>query len=95
MYASDLEQVLLRHPEVAEACVVGVPSERWGETPLGLVVLRPGATSTPQALRDLCNERVGKVQRLSEVQLRDELPKNAIGKILKRELRAPFWEKVR
>jgi acyl-CoA synthetase (AMP-forming)/AMP-acid ligase II len=91
VYATDLEAVLLRHPDVVEACVFGVPSELWGETPLGLVVLRSGAGVTPEALRELCNERLGKVQRLSAVEIRPELPKNAIGKNLKRELRAPYW----
>ena len=92
VYATDLEAVILRHPDVAEATVIGVPSDRWGETPLALVVLRPGARATADDVLAFCNERVGKIQRLSSVELRDELPKNAIGKILKRELRAPYWK---
>jgi long-chain acyl-CoA synthetase len=90
VHATDLETVLLRHPDVAEACVIGVPSDRWGETPLGLVVLRPGASATADSLRDWCNERVGKIQRLSAVEVRADLPRNAIGKLLKRELVAPY-----
>ncbi len=91
IYATDLEAVLLRHSDVAEATVIGIPSARWGETPIALVVLRPGATATSAELLAFCNERLGKIQRLAAVELRDELPKNAIGKILKRELRAPYW----
>jgi acyl-CoA synthetase (AMP-forming)/AMP-acid ligase II len=69
-----------------------VPSPQWGETPLGLVVLRADATASAGDILAVCNERLGKVQRLSVVEVRSELPKNAIGKILKRQLRAPYWE---
>jgi len=92
VYATDLEAVILRHPAVSEATVIGIPSARWGETPIALVVLRPEAAATPEELLAFCNERVGKVQRLHAVEIRSELPKNAIGKILKRELRAPYWK---
>lgn len=91
IYASDLETVLLRHPAVADAAVIGVPSERWGETPLALVVAKPGAAADPDAIMAWVNDRVGKTQRLSAVELRDDLPRSTIGKILKRELRAPYW----
>jgi len=91
IYATDLETVLARHPSVEEVAVIGIPSERWGETPLALVVLRPGTAVTAEELREYCNGAVGKAQRLSGVELRPNLPKNAIGKILKRELRAPYW----
>jgi long-chain acyl-CoA synthetase len=91
IYATDLETVLATHPAVLEVAVIGVPSERWGETPLALVVARPGFAVSASELRDYCNERVGKVQRVADVELRSELPKNAIGKVLKRELRARYW----
>jgi long-chain acyl-CoA synthetase len=93
IYATDLESVLSRHPAVAEVTVIGVPSERWGETPIALVVLRSGVVATPEELREYCNERVGKAQRLSAVELRGELPRNAIGKVVKRELREPYWRR--
>ncbi len=93
IYATDLESVLSRHPAVAEVTVIGVPSERWGETPIALVVLRSGLVATPEELREYCNERVGKAQRLSAVELRGELPRNAIGKVVKRELREPYWRR--
>jgi len=92
VYASDLESVLASHPGVVEVAVIGIPSERWGETPLGLVVARPGAEVTAEELRDYCNARVGKMQRVSAVELRPALPKNSIGKVLKRELRGPYWQ---
>jgi acyl-CoA synthetase (AMP-forming)/AMP-acid ligase II len=93
VYATDLESVLSGHPAVAEVAVIGVPSERWGETPIALVVLRSAMTATADELREYCNERVGKAQRISGVELHNELPRNAIGKVVKRELRDPYWRK--
>ncbi|MCQ4287812.1 AMP-binding protein, partial [Pseudomonas stutzeri] len=87
LYPSDLEAILREHPAIADATVVGMPSTRWGETPVAFVVLKPGATETPQALLDGFNSRVGKTQRLARLELTDELPRSAIGKVLKRELR--------
>jgi len=91
IYAADLEQVLLQHPAVADAAVIGIPSSQWGETPLGLVVPRTGAAVTEAELLAWANERLGKTQRLSAVEFRSELPRSTIGKVLKRELRAPYW----
>jgi len=90
LYPSDLEAVLRTHPAVAEAAVVGVPSERWGETPAAWVVARPGAAVDAESLRAWANERVGKTQRIAHLALVDELPRSAIGKVLKRELRERF-----
>ena len=90
LYPSDLEAVLREHPAVAEAAVAGVPSERWGETPAAWVVAREGATLDAEALRAWANERVGKTQRIAFLELVDELPRSAIGKVLKRELRDRF-----
>ena len=87
IYPSDLEAVLAAHPDVAEAAVVGVASVRWGETPVAFVVRRWGTNSTADGLRDWANARLGRTQRLAAVALVDELPRNAIGKVLKRELR--------
>jgi acyl-CoA synthetase (AMP-forming)/AMP-acid ligase II len=92
VYAADLEAVLATHPDIADAAVVGVPSDAWGETPLAFVVRRPGSTVDAAALRDWTNARVGKMQRLSAVELRVELPRSPLGKVLKRELRAPYWK---
>ncbi|HEY8605997.1 MAG TPA: class I adenylate-forming enzyme family protein [Noviherbaspirillum sp.] len=89
IYPSDLEAVLQQHPDVAEAAVVGVPSQRWGETPVAYVVAR-GKGLDPQALLKWANERLGKTQRLAAIELTDVLPRSAIGKVLKRELRDSF-----
>ncbi len=87
IYPSDLEAVLRQHPEVADVAVVGVASTEWGETPVAFVVSR-GADA--MALKAFANERLGKMQRISAVQLIDELPRSHIGKILKRELRDAY-----
>ncbi|MBC7728063.1 MAG: acyl--CoA ligase, partial [Microbacteriaceae bacterium] len=87
IYPSDLEAVLRGHPAVADAAVVGVPSTEWGETPVAYVVRREGMEDSAEALRDWLNKQVGKTQRLSGLRLIAELPRSAIGKVLKRELR--------
>ena len=90
IYPSDLEAVLREHPAVAEAAVVGVPSEAWGETPVAFVVRRPASEASADELLQWFNTRVGKTQRLAALQFLDELPRSAIGKVLKRELRERY-----
>ena len=87
LYPSDLEAVLREHPAVQDAAVVGVPSEQWGETPVAFVVLKSGQQLPAMELKDWVNARVGKTQRLADLRFIDELPRSAIGKVLKRELR--------
>ena len=95
VYPSDLEAVLREHEQVAEVAVVGMPSERWGETPVGFVVPRPGMRIDEAALLAWANARLGKVQRLAAVRQLPELPRNAIGKVLKRALREAFQGTLR
>lgn len=90
LYPSDLEAILREHPAIADVAVVGVASTRWGETPVAFVVRAANATDTPETLLNWFNERVGKTQRLARLQLIDELPRSAIGKVLKRELRDQY-----
>ncbi|MDB5840615.1 MAG: acyl--CoA ligase [Herminiimonas sp.] len=87
IYPSDLEAVLRGNREVAEAAVVGVPSPVWGETPVGFVVLKAESAFSAAQLLAWANERLGKTQRLAAVELTASLPRSAIGKVLKRELR--------
>lgn len=91
IYANDLELVLLDDPDVTDAAVIGIPSETWGETPLGLVVQRSGAVRGAQEILARANAKLGKSQRLFAVELRDSLPRSTIGKILKKDLRQPYW----
>jgi long-chain acyl-CoA synthetase len=90
IYPSDLESVLSKHEAIKEAAVVGVPSRQWGETPVAFVVLKPKHTASADEIRAWANERLGKTQRLAFVELRDTLPRSAIGKVLKRELREQY-----
>ncbi len=94
IHPCDLEDVLAAHEAVAEVAVIAVPSERWGETPLALVVLVPGAREGEGDLLDWANARLGKVQRLSAVRLRSELPRDALGKLRRRALREPFLDRA-
>ena len=87
LYPKDLEAVLREHPAVEDAAVFGVPSARWGETPVASVVLRPGSAVDLPALRTWANGRLGRTQRLAALMAVEELPRSAIGKVLKRELR--------
>ncbi len=87
IYPSDLEAVLREHPAVADVAVVGVPSTQWGETPIAFVVLRAGSGAGEEELLQWANARVGKTQRLARLQRIAALPRSAIGKVLKRELR--------
>jgi acyl-CoA synthetase (AMP-forming)/AMP-acid ligase II len=87
IYPSDLEAVLRRHPAVADAAVVGVPSREWGETPVAFVVPRAGSDEAAESLRVWANGQLGKTQRITALRCVAELPRSAIGKVLKRELR--------
>lgn len=87
IYAIDLERILAQHPMIADSAVVAVSSERWGEAPLAVVVLRLGTSITSVEVLQWANERLGKHQRLSRVEIADELPRNALGKVEKRVLR--------
>lgn len=90
IYATDLELVLLEHPDIHEAAVVALPSRDWGETPLAIVVPEPGACADEESLRQWANSRLGKLQRISQLVFIDDLPKSSIGKVLKRELRQSY-----
>ena len=93
IYPSDLEAQLREHPAIDDAAVVGVPSEAWGETPVAYVVLHAHSDASAQSIRDWFNARVGKTQRLSDVVIQTQLPRSAIGKVLKRELREQYVAK--
>ena len=89
IYPSDLEAELTRQSAVKEAAVVGVPSDAWGETPLAVVVLADPAADRHAILAE-ANRALGKTQRISAIEVIDELPRSPIGKVLKRELRDRF-----
>ncbi len=87
VYPRMIEEVLYRHPDVAEVAVVGEPHRLHGEIPVAFVVPEPDARPDPTRLRDWCREHLGRHEIPRRVELREFLPKNAAGKVLKRELR--------
>ena len=90
IYPSDLELELGKHPDVLESAVVGVPSDKWGETPVAYVTLRPGRAISAEELKAWMNARVGKTQRLADLVFMDTLPRSHIGKVLKKDLRDDY-----
>ncbi|MGE8141540.1 class I adenylate-forming enzyme family protein [Novosphingobium sp. NPDC080210] len=96
IFPIDLEAELLKDERVAEAAVVGVPSESWGETPVGFVVLKPDVGEDAlEDIRSVANSRLGKTQRVAELYAIDEMPRSHIGKLLKTELRERVPAKAR
>ncbi|HEX4306822.1 MAG TPA: AMP-binding protein [Solirubrobacterales bacterium] len=87
-----VESCLLEHPDVADVAVIGVPHERWGETPKALVVPRDGATVDEAALIAFCRERLAHFKCPTSIEPRTSLPRTATGKVQKYRLRAPYWE---
>jgi fatty-acyl-CoA synthase len=90
VYPAEVENVLYQLPQVAEAAVIGVPSERWGETGLAVLVLKPGQTLEKDAVVGYCSERLARFKVPADIAIIAALPRNATGKVLKRELRLQF-----
>ncbi len=90
IYPADIETVLITHRDVAECAVIGVPSEKWGETPLAVIVPRTGANADIGEIINFVNARVGRQQRISGAVFAAALPRNPNGKVLKRELRLRY-----
>jgi acyl-CoA synthetase (AMP-forming)/AMP-acid ligase II len=88
----EVEDVLFSHPAVSEVAVIGVPSEKWGETIKALVVLAPGAEATEAELIAWCKDKAAGYKAPTSIEFRDELARTATGKLQKFKLRAPYWE---
>ena len=91
VYPAEVENVLGAHPEVQDLAVIGVPSERWGETVKAMVVRRPGSSVEAAELSTFVRERLAHYKCPTSFDFVDTLPRNASGKVLKYQLRAPFW----
>ncbi|MCE8005655.1 AMP-binding protein [Aestuariivita sp.] len=92
VFPTDVEAIVGQHPDVMDVTVIGVPHEKWGESCLALVIPAAGAVPDPEAIQSWANARLAKTQRLVGVELREAFPRNALGKVIKKELRAPYWE---
>lgn len=90
--SSEVERVLYQLPQVAEVAVIGLPDEQWGERVTAVVVLRPGTILTKEEVRAHCDGRLGGFKTPKELILRDTLPRNPSGKVLKRLLRQDLTE---
>ncbi|HVN41219.1 MAG TPA: AMP-binding protein, partial [Steroidobacteraceae bacterium] len=90
VFPADIEVIMREHPSVGEVAVVGVPSRKWGETPVAVIVPVAGQSFDAEAIIAWTNERVGRQQRIHGAVSRDSLPRNPNGKVLKRELRREF-----
>jgi acyl-CoA synthetase (AMP-forming)/AMP-acid ligase II len=91
VYPRDIEEIAAQHPAVQEVAVFGIPHDKWGETPLAAVVLHPSGSVSAQDLRDWINARVAaKFQRVQDVVVMEDFPRNVAGKTLKRVMRDNF-----
>jgi acyl-CoA synthetase (AMP-forming)/AMP-acid ligase II len=91
IYPAEVESCLFGHPAVADVAVIGIPDDEWGESVKAVVVLKPGAGATERELIDFARERIAHYKAPRSVDFIEALPRNPSGKILKRELRKPYW----
>ena len=92
VYPAEVENAVFSHPDVADVGVIGVPDARWGEAVKAVVVRKPGAALTESDVIDFARTRIAGFKAPKSVDFVEELPRNPSGKILRRELRAPYWE---
>ena len=92
IYSPEIERVLAEHPAVMEVAIIGVPHEKWGETVKAVVSLKPDTTATEAELIAWCQESLARFKCPTSVDILGALPRNPTGKILKRELRKPYWD---
>ena len=91
VYPRVVEDVLFQHPAVADAAVIGVPDKQWGETVMAILVLKEGQKATEEEIIEHCRDKLGGFERPRSVKFTEELPRNPSGKVVKRELREPYW----
>ena len=92
IYPREIEDVLFRLPAVADAAVIGVPDEKWGETVKAVIQVKPGEILTEEEVRAHCRSNLGGFKQPTSVDFIDEIPRNLSGKVLKKDLRAAYWD---
>jgi len=92
IFASDIEDIMIEHPEIKDVAVIAMPHDKWGEAPLAFVIKMDGSKLSEQDIIDWTNPQLAKYQRIVKVQLINEFPRNAMGKVLKKDLREPLWK---
>ena len=93
IYSTQVEAAVHKHPGVLECAVIGIPDDKWGESVKAVVVMKPGELATEQEIIDTAREHLASYQKPRSVDFVDTLPKAPTGKILKRALREPYWQK--
>jgi acyl-CoA synthetase (AMP-forming)/AMP-acid ligase II len=91
IFPVEIEKVIQGHPAVLDCIVVGVPDEKWGEAVKAVVQLKPGHAADEDELIALCKDQLGSTKSPKTVEFWAELPRSAVGKLLKKDVRAKFW----
>ena len=94
IYPREIENLLFEHPAVADAAVIGIPSEQWGESLLAFITLKPGESAVSDDIIEFCRSKLAGYKIPRQVEFIDVIPRNASGKVLKKDLREPYWENV-
>ena len=92
VYPAEVENVLMSHPGIADVAVIGVPHEKWGETAKAVVVVAPGAAPSADEIIEFSRSQLARFKCPTSVDFIEALPRNPSGKVLKKDLRAPYWE---
>jgi acyl-CoA synthetase (AMP-forming)/AMP-acid ligase II len=91
LYPSEIEQVIWGHPSVQDCAVIGVPDEKWGEAVKAVIECKPGQSVSPEEIMSFCRERLGGMKAPKSVEVWPHLPRSAVGKVLKKDIREKFW----